>query len=156
MNDQSLFAYTCLHARRLFSTLKGTSFAAPVRSATGVTTGALCFCLCVLFSPTSKADAAKLEDRIVAVVNSDLIMLSELKRDLLPEQDRLRKLYKGDDLERRLSTAEAMGVTKMIERKLQLQAAKNKGVDVSDQEVVQAVEEMKKQGEAIDSADPNT
>jgi hypothetical protein len=83
-------------------------------------------------------------------------MLSELKRDLLPEQDRLRKLYKGEDLERRLKTAEAMGVTKMIERKLQLQAAKNKGVDVSDQEVVQAVEEMKKQGEAIDSADPNT
>ena len=79
-----------------------------------------------------------------------------MKRDLLPEQDRLRKLYKGEDLERRLKTAEAMGVTKMIERKLQLQAARNKGVDVSDQEVVQAVEEMKKQGEAIDSADPNT
>ena len=157
MNDQSLFAHTYLHARRLFSTLKGTSFTAPVRSATGVTTtGTLCFCLCVLFGLASNADAAKLEDRIVAVVNSDLIMLSELKRDLLPEQDRLRKLYKGEDLERRLSTAEAMGVTKMIERKLQLQAAKNKGVDVSDQEVVQAVEEMKKQGEAIDSADPNT
>jgi peptidyl-prolyl cis-trans isomerase SurA len=50
-----------------------------------------------------------------------------LKRDLLPEQDRLRKLYKGEDLERRLKTAEAIGVTKMIERKLQLQAAKNKG-----------------------------
>ncbi len=100
-------------------------------------------------------DAAKLEDRIVAVVNSDLIMLSELKRDLLPDLEPLRKLYKGEELERRLKTAEAMAVTKMIERKLQLQAAKNKGVDVSDQEVAQAVEEMKKQGEALNSADPN-
>ena len=101
-------------------------------------------------------EAARLEDRIVAVVNKDLIMLSELKRDLLPEQDRLRKLYKGEELERRLSTAEAMAVTKMIERKLQLQAAQNKGVDISDQEVVQAVEEMKKQGERLDGADPDT
>ncbi|MCE3224403.1 MAG: putative Peptidylprolyl isomerase [Nitrospira sp.] len=104
----------------------------------------------------SPAEAARLEDRIIAVVNKDLIMLSELKRDLLPEQDRLRKLYRGDELERRLKTAEAMAVTKMIERKLQLQAAQNKGLDISDQEVVQAVEEMKKQGERLDSTDPNT
>ena len=157
MNDQSLSAHTCLHGYRFFLSQKGRPAPGPVRSATGfMTTGALFFCLCLLFVLIANAEAAKLEDRIVAVVNSDLIMLSELKRDLLPEQDRLRKLYKGEDLERRLKTAEAMGVTKMIERKLQLQAARNKGVDVSDQEVVQAVEEMKKQGEAIDSADPNT
>lgn len=105
---------------------------------------------------TLPGEAAKLEDRIVAVVNKDLIMLSELKRDLLSDQERLRKLYKGEELERRLKAAEAMAVTKMIERKLQLQAAKNKGLDVSDQEVVQAVAEMKKQGEQIDGADPNT
>ena len=101
--------------------------------------------VCVGLVPTASADAAKLEDRIVAVVNSDLIMWSELKRDLLPDQERLRKLYKGEELERRLKTAEGIAVTKMIERKLQLQAAKNKGVDVSDQEVAQAMEEMKKQ-----------
>lgn len=119
---------------------------------------AACFLLaisaCMLL--TASVQAAKLEDRIVAVVNSDLIMWSELKRDLLPDQDRLRKVYQGEELERRLKTAEAIAVTKMIERKLQLQAAKNKGVDVSDQEVTQAVEEMKKQGEALNSTDPNT
>ena len=117
--------------------------------------GLACFFFLALAYP-GLVQAARLEDRIIAVVNKDLIMLSELKRDLLPEQDRLRKLYKGEELERRLSTAEAMAVTKMIERKLQLQAAKNKGVDVSDQEVVQAVEEMKKQGEQLDGSDPNT
>ncbi len=108
------------------------------------------------FGQPLPGDAAKLEDRIVAVVNKDLIMLSELKRDLLSDQERLSKLYKGEEFERRLKAAEAMAVTKMIERKLQLQAAKNKGLDVSDQEVVQAVAEMKKQGEQIDGADPNT
>lgn len=112
--------------------------------------------VCALILLTAPAEAAKLEDRIVAVVNSDLIMWSELKRDLLPDQERLRKLYRGEELERRLKTAEAIAVTKMIERKLQLQAARNKGVDVSDQEVGQAMEEMKKQGEALNSSDPNT
>ena len=112
--------------------------------------------LCFTFAHAGLAQAAKLEDRIVDVVNKDLIMLSELKRDLLPDQERLRKLYKGEELERRLRMAEAMAVTKMIERKLQLQAAQSKGLDISDQEVVQAVEEMKKQGERLDSTDPNT
>jgi parvulin-like peptidyl-prolyl isomerase len=118
--------------------------------------GIVCLCLSMSFLPAFPLGAAKLEDRIVAVVNTDLIMLSELKRDLLPDQERLRKLYTGEDLERRLKTAEAMAVTKMIERKLQLQAAKNKGVDVSEQEVSQAVQEMKKQGETLNSTDPNT
>lgn len=118
--------------------------------------GCLLFSFCFVPAFMSPAEAVRLEDRIIAVVNKDLIMLSELKRDLLPEQDRLRKLYKGEELERRLKTAEAMGVTKMIERKLQLQAAQNKGLDISDQEVVQAVEEMKKQGERLDGADPST
>jgi peptidyl-prolyl cis-trans isomerase SurA len=118
--------------------------------------GILSLCLGLGLLPAGPVDAAKLEDRIVAVVNTDLIMLSELKRDLLPDQERLRKLYSGEDLERRLKTAEAMAVTKMIERKLQLQAAKNKGVEVSDQEVTQAVQEMKKQGETLNTADPNT
>ena len=118
--------------------------------------GVACLCLWMGLLPAGPVDAAKLEDRIVAVVNTDLIMLSELKRDLLPDQERLRKLYTGEDLERRLKTAEAMAVTKMIERKLQLQAAKNKGVEVTDQEVTQAVQEMKKQGETLNQADPNT
>lgn len=128
-----------------------------IGASTGIQTlGSLLLWFCLVPVLICPAEAAKLEDRIVAVVNKDLIMLSELKRDLLPEQDRLRKLYKGEELERRLKTAEAMGVTKMIERKLQLQAAQNKGLDVSDQEVVQAVEEMKKQGEQLNGADPNT
>jgi len=118
--------------------------------------GLLWLWLLLSFGQTLPGEAAKLEDRIVAVVNKDLIMLSELKRDLLSDQERLSKLYKGEEFDRRLKAAEAMVVTKMIERKLQLQAAKNKGLDVSDQEVVQAVAEMKKQGEQIDGADPNT
>ncbi len=157
MKDRSIFS-TIYH--RILRAVLGQRKQPPhvsIGASTGIhTLGCLLLWFCLVPVLICPAEAAKLEDRIVAVVNKDLILLSELKRDLLPEQDRLRKLYKGEELERRLKTAEAMGVTKMIERKLQLQAAQNKGLDVSDQEVVQAVEEMKKQGEQLNGADPNT
>ena len=46
--------------------------------------------------------AAKVEDRIVAIVNSDLIMLSDMKRELAPERERIEKHYRGDERARRL------------------------------------------------------
>lgn len=100
------------------------------------------------------AQPAKMEDRIVAVVNSDLIMLSDVKHELEPEQERIRRQHHGDELAQRLKMAEYMALTKMIERRLQLQEAKARGVDVSDQEVKQAVEQMKRQGERLDDSDP--
>jgi peptidyl-prolyl cis-trans isomerase SurA len=98
--------------------------------------------------------AAHLEDRIVAVVNSDLIMMSDVKRELEPEHARLSRQHRGDELAKRLKMAEYMALTKMIERRLQLQEAKARKVEVSDQEVKQAVEQMKRQGETIDLSNP--
>jgi parvulin-like peptidyl-prolyl isomerase len=107
-----------------------------------------------LYSPP--AWPAHLEDKIVAVVNSDLIMMSEIKKELAPEEARIRKQSAGEERARRLKMAEYIALTKMIERKLQLQAAKSKGVDISDQEVRQAVEELKRQGEKVDASDPQS
>ncbi|MDH5639942.1 MAG: hypothetical protein OEY28_01505, partial [Nitrospira sp.] len=42
--------------------------------------------------------SAYLEDRIVAVVNSDLIMLSDVKRELEPHENRLKQQHEGNDL----------------------------------------------------------
>lgn len=100
--------------------------------------------------------AMQLEDRIVAVVNADLIMLSDVKRELAPEQERIRKQSQGGELAQRLKMAEYMALTKMIERRLQLQEAKSKGVDISDQEVKQTIAQMKQQGEQVSDADPLT
>ncbi len=98
--------------------------------------------------------AAKVEDRIAAIVNSDLIMLSEVRRELAPERERLEKHYRGEELSRRLQMAEAMALTTMIERRLQLQEAKARSVEVGDQEVKQAVKQLIQQGEKIDDKDP--
>jgi parvulin-like peptidyl-prolyl isomerase len=102
---------------------------------------------------TSLLDAAHVEDRIVAVVNSDLIMLSEMKRELAPERERIMKQHRGADLARRLKIAESMALTTMIERKIQLQEAKVRGIDVSTQEVAQTIKQMKQQGEKLDDTD---
>jgi len=107
-----------------------------------------------LIAQSSLLSAAQVEDRIIAIVNTDLIMLSEMKRELAPEREQIQKEYRGDALARRLKTAEYMALTSMIERKLQLQEAKARGVEVPDQEVRQAVQQMKQQGETIDETSP--
>lgn len=98
---------------------------------------------------------AHLQDRIVAIVNSELIMLSDVKREFETEQERLSREHRGNDLPQRLKTAEYMALTKLIERRLQLQEAKAKKVEVSDLEVKQALEQMKRQGSPLDITDAN-
>jgi parvulin-like peptidyl-prolyl isomerase len=98
--------------------------------------------------------AAKIEDRIVAIVNADLIMWSEVKREVAPERERLEKQYRGEELSRRLQMAEAMALTRMIERRLQIQEAKVRSVEVTDQEVKQALKQLTQQGEKLDEKDP--
>ena len=41
---------------------------------------------------------AHLQDRIVAIVNSELIMLSDVKREFETEQERLSREHRGNDL----------------------------------------------------------
>ena len=100
--------------------------------------------------------SAHLEDRIVAIVNSDLIMLSDVNREFKLERERLSREHQGNDLPQRLKTAEYMALTKLIERKLQLQEAKARKVDVSDQEVKLAFEQMKRQATTLNMADTLT
>jgi parvulin-like peptidyl-prolyl isomerase len=99
--------------------------------------------------------AAPVSDRIIAVVNTELIMLSELRAEIAGEHKRIHDEYRGEELHRRLRQVEYMGLTRMIERKLQLQVAKAKGVDITDDEVDRAMRELQRQGEKLDVANPD-
>ena len=110
--------------------------------------------LVVLLTLPPAFAAAHLEDRIIAVVNSDLIMLSDLKREVASQQERITRQHQGNELAQQVKIAEYMAITKMIERKLQLQEAKAKKVEVSDQEVSQVLEQMKQRGGALDPSTP--
>ncbi len=106
--------------------------------------------------PCLPAQAAPIRDRIVAVVNTELITLSELKTLTEGEEKRLREQYRGTELERRLHQLEYAALTRMIEQKLQIQLAQKKGMDVTDEEIASAVKEMKRQGENVDDSKPET
>ncbi|MEP6888208.1 MAG: peptidylprolyl isomerase [Nitrospirales bacterium] len=106
----------------------------------------------LLFAELSNASVT---DRIIAVVNTELIMLSELKAEVATEERRLQETYRGAELQRRVRQVEYMGLTRMIERKLQLQTAKTKGVEVADDEVQRAALELKRQGEKVDESNPD-
>ncbi|MCP9455763.1 MAG: peptidyl-prolyl cis-trans isomerase [Nitrospira sp.] len=97
---------------------------------------------------------ASLEDRIIAVVNADLIMWSDIQRESEPHIKLLKQQHQGDDLARRIKAAESIALTKLIERTLQLQEAKAKGIEVSEQELAQFAEQLTLQGSAVDLADP--
>ena len=107
-----------------------------------------------LLAPASLLSAGQVQDRIVAIVNSDLIMHSDMKRELAPGREQIQKEYRGEALAHRLRTVEYMALTSMIERKLQLQEAKAKGIEVSGQEVQKTLQQMKQQGETIDETNP--
>ena len=110
----------------------------------------------VMFSAWPPAfSAAYLQDRIVAIVNTELIMLSDVKREFSAEQERLSREFPGSNLAQQLKTAEYMALTKLIEQKLQLQEAKAKRVEVSDLEVQQALAQMKQQDKSLDPTNPN-
>jgi parvulin-like peptidyl-prolyl isomerase len=100
------------------------------------------------------ARGAHMVDRIVAVVNTEVITLSELKAEIEAEEKRMQDKYKGPELQRRLQQVEYAGLTRMIERKLQMQLARTKGVDVTEDELKRAVQELQRQGEKIDDANP--
>ena len=101
-----------------------------------------------------RSDAADLTDRIVAVVNKEVIMLSELKADMEPERKRLQQQHRGAELRSRLQQAEYRTLTRMIERRLQMQHARTKGVDASDEDLRRTAMDLAQRGTPVNLDDP--
>ena len=102
----------------------------------------------------SPVNAATMSDRIIAVVNTELIMWSELKTEIAEDLKRVQEKYRGAELQRRAQQAEYVGLTRMIERTLQMQLAKSKGIEVGEEEIRRTIQEIQRQGDKIDENDP--
>ena len=77
------------------------------------------------------ASASVVVDRVVAVVNDEIITLSDLQREeALKKNEALRN--------------DRLVLEDMIDRKLQMAAAKRAGVDVTDKELADAVADITK------------
>ena len=92
-------------------------------------------------------------DRIIAIVNEEVITHSELKGEIRGEETRLRQRYQGEKLDRQLRQLENKALTRLIERKLQMQLARERGLLATDEEVQQAIERMENTGERVDRSD---
>src|SRR5437870_4109857 len=98
--------------------------------------------------------AASVRDRIVAVVNTELITLSELEEEVGDVKAQARQRYSGVELAQRLRQIDYMGLNRMIERKLQVQIAKRRGIKVTEEEVKDAIVRLRRLGETPDENDP--
>lgn len=91
-------------------------------------------------APPSAGAKAILIERIVAKINDEIIMLSELQDFVKDELVKLRSKFKGKDFENRRRDLHLTALNVLIERKLILQHAKNIQISVGDKELESAVQ----------------
>jgi peptidyl-prolyl cis-trans isomerase SurA len=83
-------------------------------------------------------------DRIVAVVNDDVITLTEVQEEGLQTIRRIVQESLGEERERRLRTTQRQILDELILRKLQLQEAKKEKIEATAAEVRSAIEDLKR------------
>jgi len=83
-------------------------------------------------------------DRIVAIVNDDIIVLSELNEKLKPYTDRIAKMGYPPEKEKKMMYKVREDVIRtMVDQKLTDQEVKKFGIIIDDQEVMNAIERIK-------------
>lgn len=78
---------------------------------------------------------AEIIDRVVAIVNDDLITLSELNTEGAPHFEKIREQAPPDERAAALAQARKDILTGLIERKLIAQKAQERGIQITDEEV---------------------
>jgi len=93
---------------------------------------------------TADVQSAEVVDRIVAVVNDDIILLSELDESFKPYADRIMALgYSLDEERRTLFNIREEILNQLIDQKLTDQQIKRSKITVSDDEIDKAIERLK-------------
>ena len=95
------------------------------------------FFLTLLCAPLSQADVV---DRVVAIVNDDVITLSEVNEEGKALFQRVAEEAPASELSEALKQVRKSVVEKLIENKILLQEAKKANISVSDAEIDKAME----------------
>ena len=80
-----------------------------------------------------------LTDRIIAVVNKEVITSSDLEKELRDEYKRLNAKYHGEELNRRYFQKQREVLNHMIDDHLMIQEAQAKGLSVTQDEIDEAL-----------------
>ncbi len=95
-------------------------------------------------APIQDAGSKPMTDGIAAIVNTEIITVSEVQAEMADETFRLKARYEGDELTKHLSQKRYEVLNRMIEHKLQLQEAKEKKISISDEELEQVWEQARR------------
>ncbi|MBW2570897.1 MAG: peptidylprolyl isomerase [Deltaproteobacteria bacterium] len=100
---------------------------------------------CVLGSPfVIQSQGAEIVDRIVAVVNDDIITLFELNQSIKPYEDKIHALGYTEEKERRMVFKVREGVlSQLIDRKIEDQQIKRSNIKISEEQIDQTIERIK-------------
>ncbi len=105
-----------------------------------------------LFVVTTPSYAAVLLDKVVAVVNQEVITWSELYKSMEADASPQLKGMKDTEKLQVFKENEASFLDNLIGVKLQLQEAKSLGVKVSDEEIKEGIDNIKKKYSMTDAA----
>lgn len=98
------------------------------------------------FSFAAKGESAEVVDRIVAVVNDDIITLFELSRSFKPYEEKIRKLGYSTDKEHKIlfKVREDM-LNRLIDQKLKDQEIERLKIKIDEREIDQTIERIKEE-----------
>jgi len=103
------------------------------------------FTLFVLRAPQAFADKELLVDRVVAIVNDEVITQSQFDVVFRPIYQQLIQTYQGDQLKKELQKTRIKFLSQLIEDKLVYSEAKALGIEASESEVRDEMGAFKKQ-----------
>lgn len=106
--------------------------------------------LCI---PTVQAAEQELLDRVVAVVNDEVITQAELDTFLRPVFEQYSKEYQGEELMKVVQEARQKILSQMVEDRLVYQEAVKQGIEVKDEDVEKEFEAFKRQMERPEELD---
>ena len=100
---------------------------------------------CVVGSPlVIQSHGAEIVDRIVAVVNDDIITLFELNRAIKPYEDKIHALGYSEEKERKMLFKVREGVlNQLIDKKIEDQQIKRSNIKISEEQIDQTIERIK-------------
>ena len=102
------------------------------------------FVILLLLVSFAGVSQAAVVDRIVAVVNNEIITLTELNKETEPFIERIEKTYKGSEKGRVIEETRKTVLNRMVDTILVKQEAKRLNIVVKDSDVTNMINEMLK------------
>ena len=101
------------------------------------------FLLCALYAVNAFDAGAVVVDKIVVVINNEIITQREIDVILSPVYAQYRNIYQGEEFIRKLEEAREAIIKQLIEDRLILSEAKKANISVEDKDVNAKVDEIK-------------